>query len=73
MMELKWNCRKHPDDCKTWLYNVRSCKKHSNVVGNLTIKQPLKRECPKLYDKVSANVMISAQKMGESESGQIVF
>ena len=26
-----------------------------------------------LYDKVSANVMISVQKMGESESGQIVF
>ena len=25
------------------------------------------------YDKVSANVMISVQKMGESESGQIVF
>ena len=26
-----------------------------------------------VYDKVSANVMISVQKMGESESGQIVF
>ena len=26
-----------------------------------------------IYDKVSANVMISVQKMGESESGQIVF
>ena len=25
------------------------------------------------YDKVSANVMISVQKMGESESGQMVF
>ena len=25
------------------------------------------------YDRVSANVMISVQKMGESESGQIVF
>ena len=25
------------------------------------------------YDKVSANVMISFQKMGESESGQLVF
>ena len=25
------------------------------------------------YDKVSANVMMSVQKMGESESGQIVF
>ena len=29
--------------------------------------------CPTLYDKVSANVMISVQKMGESESGQKVF
>ena len=28
---------------------------------------------PGEYDKVSANVMISVQKMGESESGQIVF
>ena len=27
----------------------------------------------KEYDKVSANVMISVQKMGENESGQIVF
>ena len=26
-----------------------------------------------IYDKVSANVMISVQKMVESESGQIVF
>ena len=28
--------------------------------------------CETLYDKVSANVMISVQKMGESESGQMV-
>ena len=26
-----------------------------------------------IYDKVSANVMISVQKMGESESDQMVF
>ena len=26
-----------------------------------------------IYDKVSANVLISFQKMGESQSGQIVF
>ena len=30
-------------------------------------------EIERSYDKVSANVMISVQKMGESESGQIVF
>ena len=27
----------------------------------------------KIYDKVSADVMISVQKMGESESGHMVF
>ena len=39
----------------------------------MVYKQKITKNKWFIYDKVSANVMISVQKMGESESGQIVF
>ena len=42
---------------------------YKGMSGAEIVTEPIEER----YDKVSANVMISVQKMGESESGQIVF
>ena len=54
------------------IWNQSKSEQMSTKIGFFTPPPPKKKKIPPaIYDKVSANVMISVQKMGES--GQMVF